>query len=163
MNYLHFEKITRKWAVSIANWPLPIFCAPSKMGSKTNLDVLEAAWTNGTTYFHLLPQDELDQFCANYQCGILPSSILYANSQRLLAERAAAAAQSTAQLPPAASLTPGLYPPPLTLPSSSLSSEGASTYSPTLTAIAHYSCRLIYDILYCRYFSAAASCIYTTP
>ncbi len=61
INYKDFqESITRKYGIICANWPLDVFCAPSTITSRKELDILIRACENGTTKFRRLESAEFE-------------------------------------------------------------------------------------------------------
>jgi hypothetical protein len=63
MFYQNFDNnITAKWGVVLKNWPLPILCSPSDIGSRNEVRLLYQAWESGTTYFQRLTEDEFNEW-----------------------------------------------------------------------------------------------------
>ncbi|KAI0640522.1 hypothetical protein C8Q79DRAFT_1015055 [Trametes meyenii] len=63
MYYTNFgSRITKKYGVIIENWPLKTFIAPSKMRSRTELDILYNAFSSNATRFRKLTQPEWEQW-----------------------------------------------------------------------------------------------------
>lgn len=59
MNYTSFESaITDKYGIVHEGWPLETFCTPSSVGSQASLELLYAAWLNGTARFRRLTPAE---------------------------------------------------------------------------------------------------------
>ncbi|KAG6852475.1 hypothetical protein C0991_011675 [Blastosporella zonata] len=67
MNYQNFASITERFSLVIKGWPLKTFCAPSDISSRTELDILLNAWTNGTAWFYKMSRDEYNQWLKNPQ------------------------------------------------------------------------------------------------
>ena len=60
MEYDRFDNlITRKYGVIVKNWPLKVFCGPSAVGTRNELEVLFRSWDSGSTRFQKLTQDEM--------------------------------------------------------------------------------------------------------
>ncbi|KAG6819073.1 hypothetical protein H0H93_015742 [Arthromyces matolae] len=62
MNYQNFGSITERFSLVIKGWPLKTFCAPSDISSRTELDILLNAWTNGTAFFYKLSRTEYNEW-----------------------------------------------------------------------------------------------------
>ncbi|KAH9829604.1 uncharacterized protein C8Q71DRAFT_888412, partial [Rhodofomes roseus] len=60
MNYVNIDDaITRKHHVLIRGYPSGVsFCAPSKLGSMLEVELVTAAWSSGTTHWHRLEGEE---------------------------------------------------------------------------------------------------------
>jgi hypothetical protein len=61
MAYERFdETITQEHCVIVKNWPLEVFCNPSDVPTRTELEILYNAWRTGTTYFQKLTREEMN-------------------------------------------------------------------------------------------------------
>ena len=61
MLYTNFDvHITDKYGIVCENWPLDKFCAPGDLSSRTEIQVLHQAWSNGIATFRRLTPRELD-------------------------------------------------------------------------------------------------------
>ncbi|KAG6819388.1 hypothetical protein H0H93_012294 [Arthromyces matolae] len=65
MNYQNFASITERFSLVIKGWPLKTFCPPSDISSRTELDILLNAWTNGTAYFYKMSRTEYNEWLEN--------------------------------------------------------------------------------------------------
>lgn len=60
MNYASFEDaITDRYGIVCEGWPLQDFVSPSAIKSRLSVEILHAAWTNGTARFRRLTPEEL--------------------------------------------------------------------------------------------------------
>lgn len=60
MNYASFkDAITDRYSIVCEGWPLQDFVSPSAIKSRLSVEILHAAWTNGTTRFRRLTPEEL--------------------------------------------------------------------------------------------------------
>ncbi|TEB39064.1 hypothetical protein FA13DRAFT_1704653 [Coprinellus micaceus] len=65
MKYTNFHKyITTPHRLVIKGWPLSKFASPSDIGSKSDCEVLRAAWTSGTCRFEKLDDAKYLKLCA---------------------------------------------------------------------------------------------------
>ncbi|KAG6883705.1 hypothetical protein C0992_008053 [Termitomyces sp. T32_za158] len=86
MYYHNFDlHITAKYDVTVKNWPLKIFCAPSKISLRVELNVLFEAWKSNTTRFYKITCKEFEAWETQWlecmtnnddgSCGITLASI----------------------------------------------------------------------------------------
>ncbi|KAI0676053.1 hypothetical protein C8Q78DRAFT_1074994 [Trametes maxima] len=67
MYYTNFgSRITKKYGVVIDNWPLKTFVVPSKMRSRTELDILYNAFSSDATRFRKLTHSEWEQWLTQH-------------------------------------------------------------------------------------------------
>ena len=61
MYYSNFDaKITEKHGIIVKNWPLPMFCSPSEVKTRVELNLLHNAWKSGTAHFYKMTRQEFD-------------------------------------------------------------------------------------------------------
>ncbi|RDB25797.1 hypothetical protein Hypma_006603 [Hypsizygus marmoreus] len=61
MYYHNFDsKITEKHGVIVKNWPLQMFCSPSAVATRVELNLLLNSWKSDTTHFYKMTADEYD-------------------------------------------------------------------------------------------------------
>jgi hypothetical protein len=66
MEYDRFDDlITTKYHVVVKNWPLPVFCNPSAVASRIELQSLYNSWKSGSTYFQQLTHEEMEVWESN--------------------------------------------------------------------------------------------------
>jgi hypothetical protein len=53
------DHITQKYGVVVKNWPLKVFCNPSSVGSRIELETLYNGWQSGITRFEKLTEAEM--------------------------------------------------------------------------------------------------------
>ncbi|KAI0749270.1 hypothetical protein C8Q80DRAFT_1269174 [Daedaleopsis nitida] len=63
------DKVTRRFGLVIANWPLSQFCAPSNIKSTTELELLYNSWSTGHTSFRKLTATEFSAWLAQNPKG----------------------------------------------------------------------------------------------
>ncbi|KAJ3738226.1 hypothetical protein EV360DRAFT_58312 [Lentinula raphanica] len=63
MFYTGFDHyITARYGIVIKNWPLPTFTNPSQISTKTELDILWAAWNSDATSFYRMTTREFQEW-----------------------------------------------------------------------------------------------------
>src|SRR5262249_43921592 len=66
MFYRNFEdSITDKYGVVVENWPLKMFCSPSDVKSRNEVQVLYRAWESGTARFRRMSSTEWAEWQEN--------------------------------------------------------------------------------------------------
>src|SRR5882762_8241010 len=85
MTYDRFDDhITQKHGVVVKNWPLKIFCNPSSVGSRIELETLYNGWQSGVMRFEKLTKEEMTRW--NHECFVSHLAITSAAPGELASE-----------------------------------------------------------------------------
>lgn len=72
MFYTGFDHyITARYGIIIKNWPLPKFINPSKISTKTELDILWAAWNSNAASFYKMNTQEFREWEAEQTAQVM--------------------------------------------------------------------------------------------
>ncbi|KAI0669493.1 hypothetical protein C8Q78DRAFT_992614 [Trametes maxima] len=108
MYYTNFgSHITKKYGVVIDNWPLKMFVAPSKMHSRTELDILYNAFSSDVTHFQKLTHSEWEQWLTQHGRS---NEVLLGEQEDTNFNKNDKATASSSQNPEPGSLAPSLLP-----------------------------------------------------